>query len=129
MSFDPTEQLNELKQIFSDEAQPIYDSWDQSEGEDPIFGEHGGICDTIADTVTQAYFELGYETGVYTSPEIPHSYVWVEIGDERYTLDIPFQLYEEHTVVGNTSQFTKKENIQFEPSDITVKKQKQTCNS
>lgn len=119
------EQIEIIKKIFVEEAQPIYDSWSQYDGYDDIFGD-GGICDTIADTVIEVISHLGYETGMKSEYEpIPHSWIWVKINNIIYEFDIPFSLYEIYTSNNyNYPKFQKIENIIFETSDVITIKSK-----
>jgi len=113
------EQIEIIKKIFVEESQPIYNSWNQDQGYDNIFGE-GGICDTIAETVVEVLLSIGYETGIISkhSP-IPHSWVWVEIGEKKYEFDIPYSIYESYISDNcNYPKFQKIDNILFEPSDV-----------
>jgi len=111
------EQIQQIKEIYAEEAQSVYDIWQLNGEADDLFGS-GGICDAIAEAAVEAIRELGYEAGGMRNTDIPHTWFWVELSDEAYEFDIPYSVYETMSWEGSTAFFRKLADVEFSPDQV-----------
>lgn len=107
-------------------AQQVYDQWDQSGPDgDPELG-FGGICQDIAEAISDVVRTAGHNTGTM-SAQCGEQHVWAiayseyqdpELGTqyEGYHIDIPYSVYE----TGGGYNWTKKKGVKFDPNYITI---------
>jgi len=107
-----------LRPAMAAAAQKVVDEWQlDEEGLDPELGA-GGICDRVADAITDTlYSHLGDVEVALGAPEgEDHQWVVVSDGKEAFVVDIPPGAYE----TGGGYAWTKIEGARIEPSDVFV---------
>ncbi len=109
--------LKTLRGDLSAAAQEIYNEWSQdSEGVDIVYGA-GGICDAIADAITDIVASnLDVKVSHGGQPGDDHSWAVIAGKKKAYGIDIPCRLYER----GGGYRWKKLENITFKPEDIEI---------
>jgi hypothetical protein len=115
------QQLMVLRPQLVAAAQPVYDTWEQSEdGMDDVYGG-GGICDDIANAMLEVIDRsIPDLDGLSTSGEPAHGdnhyYVVLYRGQEGYAVDIPPGVYE----TGGGYTWQKTPDVQFDAADVQI---------
>lgn len=112
------EELLKLRPLLAKAAQEEYDEWqpDPEEG-DPECG-FGGICDRIADRLSDVINEHFPDVDVIEGgqPGDDHAYNIYRIGGEHFGVDIHPNVYE----TGGGYNWKKIPDVQFQPEDVDV---------
>jgi hypothetical protein len=113
--------LLNARQQFSAAAQRIYDEWDQSHPDgDPDLG-FGGICQDIAEAISDVVSSLGFNAGTM-SAQCGEQHVWciayneTEQGYEGYHVDISPNVYE----TGGGYNWKKIQEVVFDADHISI---------
>lgn len=112
--------LIEMKPLFVQAAQKIYDSWNQNDsGEDIELGE-GGICSEISNAFGNIIASKipNVEIEEYGFDGDDHSSVLVVSNSEKFVIDIPPYVYES----GGGYRWKKKPNIVFLEDHVFIEK-------
>jgi len=122
--------LEKLKADFARVAQEVYDGWEQDEdGHDEQFG-YGGICDAIADAITEIirsktqyesftnYDEYEFHTSTYVYHCYDEEMDENEFEKRAYmiSVDIPYWMYES----GAAYTWTKKQGVHFSADMVEI---------
>lgn len=112
---DLRQQLETLRPQIATAAQNIYDQW-QGENDEEIGA--GGICDEIANEVsniiTSEIDDIKLDDWGHEGDE--HAAIIARRGEEAYLIDIPYSLYE----TGGGYSWKKIEGVKLEPSDVQI---------
>lgn len=105
------------KNALASVAQPVYESWDQSDEEngDPELG-FGGICDGVADAMAAELSKIGVECATSYSEYDTHTSVIAQFKEGVFNVDIPPQVYES----GFGYNWKKKPNIVFSADNVVI---------
>ncbi len=121
---EPTKTLNDVKPLIPQilaAAQHEYDSWDQSDEQygDPELG-FGGICQNIADAISNVLSEYNIETFVIDNNGMGDQHVWTlfRVVEGIYELDIPPNVYER----GSGYNWTKIPGVTFTADHLHISK-------
>ena len=117
--------LLNLRHQFAAAAQKVYDSWDQSnEYGDEELG-WGGICQDIAEAISDVVSSSGFNAGTM-SAQCGEQHVWAiaynqietEEGTEYegYHIDIPYHVYE----TGGGYNWKKIPHVQIDANHISI---------
>lgn len=113
------ENIKPHKDELSSLAQEVYEEWDQSDEEygDPELGM-GGICDEIADRMSNYLQEQGFETFTNYNEYDSHTstYAYDPGSKTLLKIDIPPQVYEE----GTGYNWKKRPDVRMTAQDVTV---------
>lgn len=109
--------LKTLRGELAEAAQLVYNDWSQDpEGIDEVYGA-GGICDAIADAITDRIVSLlDVQVTHGGQPGDDHSWAVISGKKKAYGIDIPCRLYES----GGGYRWKKKEGVVFKPEDIEI---------
>lgn len=122
--------LEKLRADFARVAQEVYDGWEQDEdGHDEQFG-YGGICDAIADAITDIigsktqyesftnYDEYEFHTSTYVYHCYDEEMDENEFEKRAYmiSVDIPYWIYES----GAAYTWTKKQGVHFSADMVEI---------
>jgi hypothetical protein len=114
MKGQTVQKLKALRKNFAARAQEVYDNWEPGE-----FDEYagGGICQDIADVISDEAIKYGYETTTL-SAQVGEQHVWavVKTDDGIFEVDIPYSIYER----GGGYTWHKLPNVQFREGDVYV---------
>lgn len=91
------------------EAQKVYDDWDESD-KDSYAG--GGICHYIADVICDVLDNHNITCTTISSSHEQHVYSVAKLKDGVYSIDIPWSYYE----TGGGFSWKKLEDVEFENS-------------
>jgi hypothetical protein len=112
--------LDSMKSQFAGAAQKVYDEWEQDEkGEDPELGP-GGICQNIADEISDILAHQGIDAIIADTEGMVDQHVWVIAYDPdkkiAFNIDIDPHIYES----GHGYTWKKKPDIKFQSSHIDI---------
>lgn len=108
--------LKSLRPKFVKAAQGVYDQWS---GDDDEELNGGGICDQIADAISEVCNQNGIEaTTMVASHGEQHIFTIVKLSDGVYSVDISPYRYE----TGSGFKWKKIESVKFQINDIEIDK-------
>lgn len=110
--------IEELKSELSEAAQKVYDEWEQDEeGNDFELGS-GGICQDIAQEISEVLSEHGIDNMIVDNCGMGEQHVWVHAKTQEGVIyiDIPYHIYE----TGSGYNWKKIHDVKFKPEDIVL---------
>ena len=117
---DSIEKVKQLRPQLAQAAQQVYESWDQDEdGYDEELGS-GGICQDIADAMSDVLNEQGIDSITVDTNGVGDQHVWIviQVAEGVFEVDIPPHVYE----TGSGYTWRKRPGILIEPSDVVIDK-------
>lgn len=109
-------ELLDLRPRVAEAAQRVYDEWEQdAEGQDEERGS-GGICDGVADAISDVLGVLDADHFDGGQEGDDHAFVIVQRGEEAYGVDIPPGVYE----TGGGYNWKKRIGVKILPEHVVV---------
>lgn len=112
-SYDLLRKLESLKPLFIDSIQKEY-NLSASGGLCGIFADI--ICDIVEKYIPEAICDYEYQGSLGESDG--HTFAVIRVGNEAYSIDIPYCVYEQYDHNGNN--WNKLNNINFTINDIKI---------
>lgn len=113
--------INDIKRLiplFVQAAQEVYDGWEQDETDGDFEHGFGGICHTIAESISDVLNSHGIDATTVDSGGMGEQHVWAvaNVREGVFGVDVDYNRYE----VGGGYTWKKRSGVTFNNDDIEI---------